>query len=285
MDQRIINLYDEFTHGGMTRRAFLDRLASMTGSAAAAAALLPMLQNNYALAQVVPENDQRIGTETVKIPGGQAGLTAYLAKPRNIDKAPAVLVVHENRGLNPHIQDVTRRLATEGFLALGVDYLSPLGGTPQDEDTARDRFGQVKVPDAVANSRAAVAYLASRPESTGKVGAVGFCWGGGIVNSLAVIEPNLSAAVAYYGRQPEAADVPKIRAAMLLHYGGLDERVNAGIPAFEAALKQSGKKYELYVYEGANHAFNNDTGGARYHKAAADLAWDRTIAWFRAHLS
>jgi carboxymethylenebutenolidase len=283
MDQRIIDLYDDFTHGGMNRRTFLDRLIGLAGSTAAATALLPILQNNYAHAQVVQENDQRITTETVDIPGAQ-GLKGYLAKPKTGDKLPTVLVIHENRGLNPHIKDVTRRMATEGFLALGLDYLSPMGGTPADEDKGREMIGQLKQPDVIAYGKAAVAYLKSRQDGNGKVGAMGFCWGGGAVNNLAVNEPDLAAGVAYYGGQPKAEDVPKIQAALMLHYAGLDERINAGIPAYEAALKQAGKTYELHLYEGANHAFNNDTNAARYDKATADLAWGRTVAFLKKHV-
>jgi len=285
MDQRIIDLYDDFTHGGMSRRSFLDRLAALAGSSAAAAALLPILQNNYAKAQTVPENDPRITAEMVDIPGGQAGLKGYLVKPKDASgKLPTVIVIHENRGLNPHIRDVTRRMATEGFLALGVDYLSPMGGTPADEDKGREMIGQLKQPDVIANGKAAVAFLKSRPDGNGKVGAIGFCWGGGAVNNLAVNAPDLNAGVAYYGGQPKAEDVPKIQAALMLHYAGLDERINAGIPAYEAALKQAGKTYELHMYEGANHAFNNDTNAARYDKEAADLAWSRTVGFLKKHL-
>jgi carboxymethylenebutenolidase len=285
MDQRIIDLYDDYTHGGMNRRAFLDRLAALAGSVAGAAALLPILQNNYAHAQTVPENDQRITAETVDIPGAQ-GLKGYLVKPANAPgKLPTVIVIHENRGLNPHIKDVTRRMATEGFIALGLDYLSPMGGTPADEEKGRQMIGQLKQPDVIAYGKATVAYLKSRPDSNGKVGAIGFCWGGGAVNNLAVNEPNLSAGVAYYGGQPKAEDVPKIQAALMLHYGGFDERINAGIPAYEAALKQAGKTYEIYVYEGANHAFNNDTNAARYDQEAADLAWRRTVGFLKKNLA
>ena len=284
MDQRIIELYDNFTHGGMNRRTFLDRLAALAGGAAAASALLPLLQNNYALAQTVPESDARISTETVEIPG-VPGLKGYLVKPRTGDKLPTVIVIHENRGLNPHIMDVTRRFGTEGFIALGVDYLSPMGGTPSDEDKAREMIGQLKPADVVASSRAALAYLKARPDGNGKVGAVGFCWGGGAVNNLAIADPELAAGVAYYGRQPKAEDVSRIEAALMLHYAGLDEQVNAGIPAYEAALRQAGKTFEIHVYEGANHAFNNDTNAARYNKAAADLAWSRTVGFLKKHLA
>jgi carboxymethylenebutenolidase len=285
MDQRIIDLYDDYTHGGMNRRSFLDRLAAMVGSVAGATALLPVLQNNYAHAQTVPEGDARITAEMVDIPGAQ-GLKGYLVKPKaGGDKLPTVIVIHENRGLNPHIKDVTRRMAIEGFIALGVDYLSPMGGTPADEEKGREMIGQLKQPDVIAYGKAAVAYLKGRPDRNGKVGAIGFCWGGGVVNNLAVNEPNLSAGVAYYGGQPKAEDVPKIQAALMLHYAGLDERINAGIPAYDAALKQAGKTYEIHLYEGANHAFNNDTNAARYDKETADLAWQRTVAFLKKHLA
>ena len=281
MDQKVIDLYDAYTHGGISRRLFLDRLATLAGSTAAASVLLGVLQNDYAQAQTVSEDDPRLTAGMVAVPGVN-DLQGYLAKPKSGGRSPAVLVIHENRGLNPHIKDVTRRLAAEGFLALGLDCLSPLGGTPADEDKAREMIGGLKRPDVVASGRAAIAFLRSHPEGNGKAGAVGFCWGGGAVNDLAVAEPDLAAGVAYYGRQPDAADVPKIRAPLMLHYAGLDERINAGIPAFEEALKKAGKTYELYTYEGANHAFNNDTNAARYDEAAhqsrtaeADLALGR----------
>ena len=282
MDQRIIQLYDDFTHGAISRRAFLDRLAALAGGAAAATALLSALQNDYARAQTIAEDDSRITTEMVEVPGVQ-GLRGYLAKPRAGGRHPAVLVIHENRGLNPHVRDVTRRFAAEGFLALGLDYLSPIGGTPADEDKAREMIGTLKPPETVASSRAAVAHLKGRPDATGRVGAVGFCWGGLQVNLLATAEPTLDAGVAYYGRQPPADAVANIRAPLLLHYAELDPGVNAGIAAYEAALKAAGKEYELHMYPGVNHAFNNDTG-SRYDKAAADLAWGRTLAFFRKHL-
>ncbi|EIM29562.1 dienelactone hydrolase family protein [Microvirga lotononidis] len=285
MDQRIIDLYDDFTHGGLSRRNFLDKLAALAGSTAAATTLLSVLQSNYAMAQTVQEDDPRITAQTVDIPG-VPGLKGYLVKPKDAaGKLPTVIVIHENRGLNPHIKDVTRRVATQGFIALGLDYLSPMGGTPADEDKGREMIGQLKTPDVTAYGKAAVAYLKGLPDGNGKVGAIGFCWGGGAVNNLAVNDPDLNAGVAYYGGQPKADDVPKIKAAMLLHYGRLDERINAGIPAYEAALKQAGKTYEIYVYEGANHAFNNDTGAARYNKEAADLAWSRTVAFLKKYLA
>ena len=281
MNQTIIDLYDQFTHGGMTRRRFLDRLAVLAGGTAAANAALALLQNNYALAEMVPESDSRIKTETATI----AGINTYVAKPATGEKFPTVIVIHENRGLNPHIKDVTRRFATEGFLAVGVDMLTPLGGTPADEEKAREMFGQVKPDDVAAQLTAVVAAVRARPDSNSKVGAVGFCWGGGAVNNLAVADPTLNAGVAYYGKQPDAAKVASIKAPLLLHYGGLDTNINPGIPAYEAALKAAGKDYKIYVYEGANHAFNNDTNAARYNKEAADLAWGRTLAFFKQHLS
>ncbi|HEV2605553.1 MAG TPA: dienelactone hydrolase family protein [Microvirga sp.] len=284
MDQRIIDLYDYYTHGNLSRRDFLDRLTALAGSAAAGAALLPILQSNYALAQVMPENDPRITAETVDVPGVQ-GLKGYLVRPANASgKLPAVIVIHENRGLNPHIRDVTRRMAAEGFLALGLDYLSPMGGTPSDEEKGREMIGQLKQPDVIASGKAAVAFLEAHPNGNGRVGAVGFCWGGGAVNNLAVNEPKLDAGVAYYGGQPKAEDVAKIQTPIMLHYASLDERINAGIPAYEGALKAAGKAYELHMYEGVNHAFNNDTAPARYNKEAADLAWGRTVAFFKRHL-
>ncbi|HNB28627.1 MAG TPA: dienelactone hydrolase family protein [Alphaproteobacteria bacterium] len=284
MDQKIIDLFDRFTHGGMNRRSFFNRLVALTGSTAAASALLPLLQNNYARAKTVPPSDSSIMAGPVTFQAGAQQLSGYQAWPVIGDKFPAALVVHENRGLNPHIEDIARRLAFEGFLALALDFLSPLGGTPADEDKAREMIGTLKEGDVTAAAQAAVAYLRNHPASNGKVGAVGFCWGGGVVNRLAVAEPSLDAGVAYYGMQPPAADVPRIKAPLLLHYAGLDERINGGIPAYEAALKAAGKTYTLYMYEGVNHAFNNDTG-SRYDKGAADLAWSRTLGFLQQTLA
>jgi carboxymethylenebutenolidase len=208
-------------------------------------------------------------------------MKGYLAVPKAAGPFPAVIVVHENRGLNAHIKDVTRRMALEGFVALAPDYLSDLGGTPANEDDARGMFQQLTPEDVAANGVATIAYLKTVPKSTGKVGAIGFCWGGGTVNNLAVASPELLAAVPYYGGQPTAEDVAKIEGKIMAHYGGLDERINAGIPAFEEALKGAGIDYQIFVYEAENHAFNNDTSAARYYKAAADLAWSRTIEFFK----
>jgi carboxymethylenebutenolidase len=281
MDQNIITLFDTYTHGGMSRRAFLDKLTLAAGSAAAATALLPLLENNYAYAAMVPEDDPRLTLTEGEIAPGIKGL---LAIPKAATgKLPAVLVIHENRGLNPHIKDVTRRMALEGFVAFGADYLAPLGGTPADEEKAREWIGTLKPEDQVSYSQAAIKALIAHPQCTGKAGAMGFCWGGGAVNALAVADPTLAAGVAYYGRQAAAADVPKISAPLMLHYASLDERVNAGIADYEAALKANSKTYELHIYEGANHAFNNDTNAARYNKEAADLAWGRTVAFLNKH--
>jgi len=209
---------------------------------------------------------------------------AYVARPKAEGKYGTVIVIHENRGLNPHIEDVTRRAANAGFLALAPDALSSQGGTPSNEDSARDMIGKLDAQQNLQNFVKAFDYLGNRKDSNGKFGCVGFCWGGGIANQLAVSMPNLKAAVAFYGRQPDAADVPKIKAAVQLHYGSLDDRINAGIPAYEEALKKSGVKYELYMYEGANHAFHNDTAPTRYNEAAAKLAWQRTIDFWTKYL-
>lgn len=281
MDQRIISLFDRYTHGAMGRRAFLEQLRSLAGSAAAAAALLPLLENDYAQAALVAEDDSRIRTGTATFPFMAGEIVGYAARPAAEGRFGGVIVIHENRGLNAHIKDVARRIAVEGFVALAPDYLSPAGGTPTDEDKARELIGALKPEDAVGISRGAFSALKALPEVNGKAGAVGFCWGGGQVNQLAVAEPELAAGVAYYGMQPKAEDVAKIKAPLLLHYAGLDERINAGIAGFEAALKADGKTYELHRYEGANHAFNNDTNAARYDKAAADLAWGRTVAFLK----
>ncbi len=284
MDQRIINLFDEYTHRPLSRDEFLKRLAKLTGSVTAALATLPLLELNYAHAATVAHQDERLFTETATYPGDGATMKGYLARPKAAGKYPAVVVIHENRGLNPHIEDVTRRVALAGYLAVAPDALSPTGGTPADETEMRAKFGQLDATKTRTNFVKAVEFLKNRPDSTGKVGCVGFCWGGAMANQLAVHAPDLKAAVAFYGRQPEAADVPGIKAAVQLHYGGLDERVNAGIPAYEEALKAAKIPYELYVYDGAQHAFHNDTAPTRYNEAAAKLAWERTLAFFGKHL-
>jgi carboxymethylenebutenolidase len=284
IDQKIIDLYDEYTHAPLDRRVFLARLAKLTGSTAAAAALVPLLEANQARAAMVSPEDQRLEASRITYPGATGDIKAYLAHPRGAAKLPAVIIIHENRGLNPHIEDVTRRVALEGFLALGPDLLSPVGGTPANEDTAREMIGKLDGKPTVQNLVSAITFLEKHAHGNGEVGAMGFCWGGGMVGELAVHAPDLDAAVVYYGRQPKAADVDKVKAPLLLHYAGLDARINEGIPAFEEALKKANKPYTLYVYEGANHAFNNDTSEARYNKQAAEQAWSRTIAFLKDHL-
>lgn len=282
MQQKIIDLFDRYTHGGMNRRDFLERLTVLAGSTAAATAMLPVLENNYAHAEMVPENDPAITAGTAEI---APGIKGYLVRPKAAGTYPVVFVIHENRGLNPHIKDVTRRIAKEGFIAFGGDFLTAKGGTPAEEDKARDMIGTLTPQEIASFGTAALDALAKIDGGNGKVGAVGFCWGGGVVNQLAVSgDPSLKAGVAYYGMQPKAAEVPKIAAPLMLQYAGLDERINAGIKDYEAALKANGKVFEVFVYEGVNHAFNNDTNAARYNKAAADLAWGRTIGFFKKYL-
>jgi carboxymethylenebutenolidase len=286
MRQEIIDLYDDYTHERIGRRVFMDRLAVLAGGTAAASAILPMLKNNYAKAAIVAPDDDRITTEEVTFPGVDGEITGYLVRPADASgPLPGVVVIHENRGLNPHIEDVARRVALEGFVALAPDFLSPLGGTPDDEDQAREMIGQLDRAKTVQNAVAAVAFLRDHEATTDKVGVVGFCWGGAMANQVAVHSADVAAAVPYYGSQPASEDVAKIEAPLLLHYAGLDERINAGIPAYEEALQAAEADYTIYIYEGANHAFNNDTNEARYNKEAADLAWSRTIDFFKEHLA
>jgi carboxymethylenebutenolidase len=301
-----ITLYDAYTHGAMNRRDFLDRLTRVAGSAALATALLPILANDYArAAPLIAEDDRRLKISTAKFDTGDiidliepetvaadgapnAGViptrhlpfvTAYHARPKNIAIAPAVIVIHENRGLNMHIKDVARRIAVEGFHVFAVDMLSPYGGTPEDEDAARAMIGKLNPDKTVAKLAVIAQALTLLKRRQRKVGAIGFCWGGGMVNRLAAASDALAAGVCYYGRSPTAEEAAKIRARMLLHYAGNDARINEGVPAYEAALKEAGVDYQLHMYDGAEHAFNNDTNAARYKKEAADLAWSRTIAF------
>lgn len=284
--QAMIDAYDEYTHLSLDRRAFMNKLTALAGSGAAAAAIAPMLAANSARAAIIAEDDGRISAEDVTYPGDGGEMTGYLVKPATGEaKLPGVIVIHENRGLNPHIRDVARRMALEGFVALAPDFLSPSGGTPSDEDKAREMIGALDAGQTMRNAVATVGFLAENGATTGKVGAIGFCWGGGLVNQLAVNAPELGAGVAYYGRQADAADVPKIKAPLLLHYAGLDERINAGIDAYKQALEAGGKDFTIHVYEGVNHAFNNDTSQARYDKEAADLAWRRTVDFLKQKLA
>lgn len=276
MDQNIINLYDEYTHKPLSRQEFLQRLTILAGSAAAALSILPLLESNYSTAATVKEDDLFI--ERITYPGNNANtMQAYVARPKVMKPYAAVVVIHENRGLNAHIEDVTRRAAKAGYLAIAPNALSVIGGTPVNEDEARAAFSKLDAADTLQNFLKVFDHLKTRTDANGKFGVVGFCWGGAMANRLAVTSPDLKAAVAFYGRQPEAADVSKIRAAVQLHYGGLDQGVNAGMPAYEEALKKAGVTYELYVYENVNHAFHNDTSPTRYNKEAAELAWQRTL--------
>jgi carboxymethylenebutenolidase len=284
MDEQIIDLYVGHKNGVLDRREFIKRLSIFAGGTVAANSLLALLENTYARADMVPKDDPRLITEDIKYAGATGEVRATLSRPKGDVKLPGVVVVHENRGLNAHIADVTRRVALEGFVALAPDALSPMGGTPQDENKAIDMIGKLDMPSTIKNFVAAVQYLKTYPQSTGKVGIVGFCWGGAMANQVAVNSPDLQAAVPYYGRQPASEDVPKIKASLLLHYAGLDEGINKGIPAYEAALKKAGVSYTVYMYEGAQHAFNNDTNAPRYNKEAADLAWKRTIAFLKEKL-
>jgi carboxymethylenebutenolidase len=264
------------------------KLAALSGSAAAAAAIAPMLAASKAKAAIVAEDDPRLHAETTTYPGSEGQtLAGYLVRPADRSgPLPAVMVIHENRGLNPHIKDVARRVALEGFMALAPDFLTPSGGTPEDEDKAREMINALDRAETTANAVATVAYLKGREDSNGKVGAIGFCWGGGLANQTAInAGDGLAAAVAYYGQVPDNNDVSKIKAKMMLHYAGLDARTNAGIPDYEAALKAAHVDYQIFVYEGANHAFNNDTSAARYDQKAADLAWSRTIDFLKAALA
>lgn len=281
MDQHIIQLYDEYTHKPLTRKEFLERLIKLTGSAAAAMTLLPLLESCSAPAKT---QSDALFTEYVTYPGVNGEMKAYVARPKKQKPYAAVVVIHENRGLNAHIEDVTRRAAQAGYLAVAPNALAPLGGTPANDDDARQLFTTLKPEESIRNFVRVFDYLKTRKDCNGRFGCVGFCWGGLMANNLAVQVPSLRAAVAFYGRQPEAADVPKIKAAVQLHYASLDERVNAGIAAYEAALKSAGTRYELHLYEGVNHAFHNDTSAARYDAAAAKLAWQRTLDFFQKHL-
>jgi carboxymethylenebutenolidase len=285
MRQEIIDLYDEYTHRGLDRRVFMERLVALAGSSAAATAALAALKPNYAQAAIVAPDDPRLAARMVTIGFSGREVKAYKARLADMNQPkPVVVVIHENRGLNAHIQDVARRFALEGFLAVAPDFLSSMGGSPANEDQAREMIGKLAPDQVVSELSAIVAAMATDSDSNGKVGIVGFCWGGGIVNQAVVRNPDIDAGVVYYGRTPPLDLVPNIQAPLLLNYAGQDQNVNATVPDYEAALKQSNKTYTLHMYEGAQHAFNNDTSEARYNKEAADLAWSRTVAFFRRHL-
>jgi carboxymethylenebutenolidase len=282
----VLKLFDGYVHGMIGRREFLDRAAKYAVGGFTAAAMLESLRPNYAFAQQVAKDDSRIktGYETYPSPQGSGTMRGYFARPANASgKLPGVLVIHENRGLNPYIEDVARRLAVENYVAFAPDALTPLGGYPGDEEKAVKLFATLDAAKRTEDLVTAAGYLKSRPECTGKIGVVGFCFGGGIANLLAVRLPDLAAAVPFYGAQPAAADVAKIKAPLLIHYAGLDERINKGWPDYEAALKANAVKYQMYMYAGTNHGFHNDTT-PRYDEAAAKLAWSRTLAFFNEKL-
>lgn len=281
MTKKVNELYDEYRSGRVNRREFMKKLALATGGTAAAVIILPGC--NGAAASAQKSGTVSLINEFITYPGATGEMKAYLSMPEGKKKLPGVIVIHENRGLVPHIQDVNRRMAMEGFISLAPDALSPVGGTPEDQDKGREMFSQLNREETVKNFVAAVKYLKTHPRSTGKVGCTGFCWGGAMTNQVAVNAPDLDAAAPYYGSTPAPEDVPKIKAPIMAHYAGNDERINAGIPAFEEALKQAGIEYQIFIYEGAEHAFNNDTS-TRYKKDAADLAWSRTVQFFREKL-
>lgn len=290
MNQKIVALFDEYTHTALPRRAFFKRLVVLAGSTAAATALLPLLENNYTKAATVDEKDPQLSTEFLSYSGMGGDMKGYLAKPKNISgelsavELPAVIVIHENRGLNAHIQDVARRVALAGYVALAPDFLSPAGGTPENEDQARELTSALDSQQTLGNLKATLAFLQKRPDTTSKVGCVGFCWGGAATNQLAVSAPDLGAAIAFYGSVPPAEAVPNIQSPLLLHYAGLDERINQEISGYEEALRTAGKDYTICMYSNVNHSFHNDTNEARYDANAASLAWERTMAFFDYYL-
>jgi carboxymethylenebutenolidase len=286
MDQKIIDLYDDFTHRHLDRRLFLEQVTKLVGSSALAMTIMAALRSDYARAATIAVDDARLTTQNVSMPGGggSGAVKGYLARPKGDAKLPGVVVIHQNRGLNPHIEDVTRRVALEGYVAVGVDCMSVLGGTPKDEDQAMKDFSKLTADQATGELVQAVAFLKSRPDVSGKIGTIGFCWGGGMVNRLAeAAGSDLNAGVAFYGTAPPLDQVSKIKAALLLNYAGLDDRVNATKPGYEDALKAAQVDYTAYVYPNVNHAFFDDTTD-RYNADAAKLAWDRAKAFFAQHL-
>jgi carboxymethylenebutenolidase len=284
--QEVLKLFDGYVHGRLDRREFLDGAAKYAVGGFSAAAMLESLRPNYALAQQVPKNDARIKTEyvTYSSPLGTGTMKGYLARPAKAKgKLPAIAVIHENRGLNPYIEDVARRLAVEGYLAFAPDALTPLGGYPGEEEKAVKMFATLDPAARTADLIAGAYFVKNHAESNGRLGAVGFCFGGGICNLFATRIPDLLASVPYYGAQAAAADVPNIKAPLLIHYAGLDERINAGWPAYEKALKENNKKYETHIYANTNHGFHNDTT-PRYDETAAKLSWQRTLDFFKKHV-
>jgi carboxymethylenebutenolidase len=285
MDKKIKSLYNDYRQGKTNRRDFIGKLAMVAGGTAAAMSILPVLEEDRIKGLTTFQDEMDLISEIIKYQSETGEITGFLAHPKKRGKFPAVIVIHENRGLQPHIKDVTRRMAKEGFLALAPDGLSPLGGTPDnDPDKAATMIRELNSEQTTKNFVAAVKYLKTHPLSTGKVGCTGFCWGGAMTNQVAVNAPDLNAAVPYYGRQPVEADVAKIKAPIMAHYAGNDPGIDAGIPAFEDALKKYNKEYQIFMYEGASHAFNNDSNPERYNEQAAKLAWSRTVGFFKEKL-
>ena len=285
-DQELLILFDAYVHGGIDRRGFLDRAQKFAVGGVTASMLLASLSPNFAAAQVVPKDDKRIKTEmlTYPSPAGSGSMRGYLAMPANASgKLPGVLVIHENRGLNPHTEDIARRLALDNFIAFAPDALTPLGGYPGDEDKARELFPKLDQAKTREDFVMAAKVLKERPECSGKYGAVGFCYGGGMVHTLSTRLPDLSAGVPFYGNHPAAEEAAKVKSPLLIHFAGIDERINAGWPAYEVALKAAGARYTAHQYAGTQHGFNNDTT-PRFDAAAAKLAWERTLAFFNQHL-
>ena len=286
-DQELLILFDAYVHGDLDRRGFLDRAGKFAVGGLTAAGLLAALSPDFAAAQVVPKDDARLSTELVDVPSpmGYGSLKAYVAKPANaVGKLPSVLVIHENRGLNPHIEDITRRIALDGYLAFAPDALAPLGGYPGDEDKARALFATLDQSKTRQDMLASAKALMARPDSTGKVGVVGFCYGGGVAHMLATQMPELAAAVPYYGNLPPADDAAKVKAPLLIHFAAMDDRINKAWPPYEAALKAAGAPFTAHTYAGTQHGFNNDTT-PRFDAAAAALSWGRTMAFFKERLS
>lgn len=284
MEKEIIQLFENHKNGKTSRREFMRKLAIITGSTAVALTIIPILENNNLNAAEKAEKLAEVVSKMTTYPAATGDMKAYEAMPKKGKKFPAVIVIHENRGLVPHIKDVTNRMAAEGFLALAPDALSPVGGTSEDISNVGELFRQLKPEETTKNFVAAVKYLKTHPNSNGKVGCTGFCWGGAMTNNVAVNCENLDAAAPYYGSVPKTEDVPKIKAPILAHYAENDERINAGIPAFEEALKSNNKKYQIYKYLGTQHAFNNDSNPERYNEEQAKIAWKRTVDFFKENL-
>ncbi len=284
MEKEITQLFENQKNGKTSRREFMRKLALITGSTAAALTIIPILENNNLTAAEKAEKLAEVVSKMTTYAAATGDMKAFEAMPKKGKKFPAVIVIHENRGLVPHIKDVTNRMAAEGFLALAPDALSPVGGTPEDAANVRELFGKLNPEETTKNFVAAVKYLKTHPNSNGKVGCTGFCWGGAMTNQVAVNCENLDAAAPYYGSVPKTEDVPKIKAPILAHYAENDERINAGIPAFEEALKANNKKYQIYTYPGTGHAFNNDSNPERYNEEQAKIAWKRTVDFFKENL-